>query len=112
MELRLFPDMMIPSHLVLQRLFLRFSLNLKKQNGISVIIKREECKIISGGIDVSCLPSEIKRVESFKAVGVPVGDEEFVSEFLEQKNKTIRAYSGLFILFKNICKDMQTMLFI
>ena len=60
---------------------------------IGLRIKREECKVISGGIDVSCLPHEIKRVESFKAVGVPVGDEEFVNEFLEQKKtKTIRAY--------------------
>ena len=68
MELRLFPDMMIPSYLVLQRLVLCFS-----------------CKVISGGIDVSCLLPNIKRVESFKVVGVPVG------EFFEQiKQKVFR----------------------
>ena len=46
--------------------------------------------MISGEIDVLCLPNEIRRVESFKAVGVPVGNEEFVfiqCEFLEQKKQ-------------------------
>ena len=28
-------------------------------------------------------------MESFKAVGVPVGDEEFVSEFLERKKQKL-----------------------
>jgi hypothetical protein len=45
--------------------------------------------VISGDIDVSCLPIEIERVEKFKAVGVPVGDEEFVSEFLELKKQKL-----------------------
>ena len=46
--------------------------------------------MISGDIDVTCLPTDIKRrVESFKAVGEPVGNEEFVIEFFEQKKQKL-----------------------
>ena len=66
---------------------------------IGLRIKRKECKVISGDIDISCLPNGIKRVEIFKAVSVPVGNEEFVNEFLEQKKQKL---FGLINIFKII----------
>ena len=70
--------------------FIKLENNLQE---IGLRIKREECKMINGDIDVSCLPNKNKRVEIFKAVGVPVGNEEFVIEFLEHYIiKYYRAY--------------------
>jgi hypothetical protein len=56
---------------------------------IGLRIKRAECKVIHGDIDVSNLPVEIQRVDGFKAVGIPIGDEEYINEFLEQKKQKL-----------------------
>ena len=42
---------------------------------IGLHLKKEDCKVISGNINVECLPIEIERVGNLKALGVPIGDD-------------------------------------
>ena len=62
--------------------FVKHEENLRN---IGLSLKKSDCKVVSGSIDVDSLPSEIERVRYLKALGVPIGDDDFVNEFLEHK---------------------------